>query len=84
MRHLTNPAGIKVKAVLFLFLGLLAWVLLFLDHPTLKVGLLLTLTIWCFCRSYYFAFYVIEHHIDPTYRFSSLLSFVHYFLSKRR
>ncbi len=84
MRNLSNPTWIKLKAMLFLFLGLLSSVLLFLDQPSLKVGLLLTLTIWCFCRFYYFAFYVIEHYVDPSYRFSGLLSFVRYFLSKRR
>ena len=83
MRNLRNPAWIYLKALLFLFLGLLSCVLLVLDQPTIKVSLLLTLAIWCFCRSYYFAFYVIEHYIDPDYRFSSLLSLVHYFLSKR-
>ncbi len=84
MRNLSNPTWIKLKGMLFLFLGLLSSVLLFLDQPSLKVGLLLTLTIWCFCRFYYFAFYVIEHYVDPSYRFSGLLSFVRYFLSKRR
>ena len=84
MRNLSNPTWIKLKGILFLFLGLLSSVLLFVGQPSLKVGLLLTLTIWCFCRFYYFAFYVIEHYVDPTYRFSGLLSFARYFLSKRR
>ena len=84
MRNLSNPTWIKLKGILFLFLGLLSSLLLFLDQPSLKVGLLLTLTIWCFCRFYYFAFYVIEHYVDPSYRFSGLLSFIRYFLSKRR
>jgi hypothetical protein len=44
---------------------------------------LLAITIWCFCRSYYFAFYVIEHYVDPGYRFSGLGSFLRYFLSRR-
>jgi len=40
--------------------------------------------VWAFCRFYYFAFYVIQHYVDPSYRFSSLLSFLHYVISKRR
>ena len=44
----------------------------------------LALAVWCFCRFYYFAFYVIEHYVDPGYRFSGLGSFVGYLLSKRR
>jgi hypothetical protein len=75
MRNLSNPVSIKLKACLFLFLGLLSGVLLLVDHLTLKSGLLLTLTIWCFCRFYYFTFYVIEYYVDPNYRFSGLVSF---------
>jgi hypothetical protein len=84
MRDLTNPTAIKLKGFLFLLLGLLASALLFLEQPTLKVGLLLLLSIWCFCRFYYFVFYVIEHYVDPSYRFSGLGSFVRYLLSKRK
>ena len=57
--------------------------LLFLAQPTLKSAVLLTLTIWCFCRFYYFAFYVIEHYVDPGHRFSGLFSFAKYLISKR-
>ena len=45
--------------------------------------LLLTISVWCFCRAYYFAFYVIEHYVDPGYRFSGLWSFVVYLWLKR-
>jgi hypothetical protein len=40
--------------------------------------------VWAFCRFYYFAFYVIEHYVDASYRFSGLLSLLHYAISKRR
>ncbi|PYJ02161.1 MAG: hypothetical protein DME25_16745, partial [Verrucomicrobia bacterium] len=55
-----------------------------LEHPSLKCALLLAVSVWCFCRCYYFAFYVIEHYVDPGYRFSGLWSFVGYLCSKRR
>ena len=84
MRNLTNPKWITAKAILFLVLGLLSGALLFVEHPTTKVALLLTLGVWSFCRCYYFAFYVIEHYIDPSYRFSGLLSVSQYFLRKER
>jgi len=45
---------------------------------------LLCIAVWCFARAYYFAFYVIEHYIDPTYKFAGLTSFVAYLLRKRR
>jgi hypothetical protein len=84
MKNLTNPAWIKVKGILFLFLGLLAGTLLFFEHPSIRIALLLTLTVWCFCRFYYFAFYVIEHYVDPNYRFSGLLSLAGYLIRKQQ
>jgi hypothetical protein len=39
--------------------------------------------VWSFCRFYYFAFYVIEHYVDPSYRFSGLLSFALYLIQKK-
>src|SRR5437899_12245421 len=44
----------------------------------------LALAIWCFCRFYYFAFYVIEHYVDPAYRFSGLWSFVCWLGERRK
>jgi len=80
MRELTNPGWIKAKGLLFLLLGLLSATLLFVERPTLKVGLLLILAVWCFCRFYYFAFYVLERYVDPNYRFSGLLSLARYLI----
>ena len=82
MRDLSSSAWIKVKAALFLLLGLVCWTLLFVDRPTLRFGVLLCLTIWCFCRFYYFAFYVIEHYVDSSYKFSGLISFCRYLIKK--
>jgi hypothetical protein len=84
MRELTSPAWIKVKGGLFLLLGLLAGTLILFSCPTLPVAALLLVAIWAFCRFYYFAFYVIEHYVDPTYRFTGLLSFARYWMGKQR
>jgi len=84
MRDLKDPNWIKLKASLFLFLGLLFSILLWLEKPTIRFALFLVLAIWCFCRFYYFAFYVLERYIDPSYRFSGLLSLVRYFLARKR
>jgi hypothetical protein len=83
MKDLTDARLIKLKGFLFLILGIVSALLLILEHPTLKAGLLLSLTIWCFCRAYYFAFYVIERYVDPGYRFSGLWSFGRYLFSRR-
>ena len=84
MKDLTDPRWIKCKGLLFLALGLVSSLLLVLERPTLKVGLLLALAVWCLCRAYYFAFYVIEYYVDPSYRFSGLWSFLGYLRSHRR
>ena len=83
MNDLSNPFWIKLKGLLFLLIGITAVVLLFLDNPTLKTAVLQAVAIWSFCRAYYFAFYVIEKYVDPSYKFSGLISFGRYFFSRR-
>ena len=78
MKDLTDPRWIKFKGVLFLVVGLSASMLLVMEEPTLRVTVLLAIAIWCFCRAYYFAFYVIEKYVDPGFRFSGLWSAVKY------
>ena len=84
MKDLADSRLIKLKGVLFLILGIVSALLVVAEQPTIKVGLLLTLTIWCFCRAYHFAFYVIEHYVDPSYRFSGLGSFARHLFARRR
>jgi len=84
MQSLTSPTWITIKGALLLLLGLLAGTLLFLRQPTLYSGLLLIVTVWAFCRFYYFAFYVMEHYVDPTYRFSGLLAFARHLIVDRK
>jgi hypothetical protein len=84
MRDIKNPVALWTKAGLFLALGVGASVLLLIEVGTLKEAALLVLSILAFCRAYYFAFYVIEKYVDPSYRFSGLLSVVKYLLRKSR
>ena len=84
MTDLTSPVIIKVKGIMFLVVGLAAAVLLILEQPTIRIAVLLVIAVWCFCRFYYFAFYVIQHYVDPGYRFSGLFSFARYMLNRRR
>ena len=84
MKNLTNPTWIKAKGFLFLVLGLLSAALLLFEHPAVHVALLLIVTVWSFCRFYYFVFYVIEHYVDPNYRFSGFFSFVRYLIRSQR
>jgi len=73
-----------VKGTLLLLIGVVSSALILLETASLTVGLLLALSVWSFCRAYYFAFYVIEHYVDSGYRFSGMISFVQYALRKRR
>ena len=85
MADLKNPKLIYLKAAMFLLIGLLAGTGVLLDslNPW-RTAALLCLTIWSFCRLYYFAFYVIEKYTDPTYRFAGLWSFFRYLLTRKR
>ena len=65
-------------------LGLLSSVLLVTRVGDKTVVVLLILSIWSFCRFYYFAFYVIEHYVDPNYRYSGLLSLVVFLFRRTR
>lgn len=73
-----------LKAVLLVGIGALAFGLLLLPQPLWGRVILQVLLIWAFARAYYFAFYVIEHYIDPRYRFSGLLDFIRYAARRRR
>jgi len=83
MRDLKNPTAIWTKGILFLLLGVGSAVMLLAEVGTFKVALLLLVAVWGFCRAYYFAFYVIEKYVDPSYRFSGLISFARYWCGRR-
>ena len=84
MKDLSNPFWIKLKGILFLVIGIVAALLVWLDNPKWQTALLLALAIWSFCRFYYFAFYVIEKYVDSNYKFSGLFSFVQYLLRGKK
>jgi hypothetical protein len=82
MRVLHDTRWIVLKGGLFLLLGMLSGTVLLLGHPTLTASALLVITIWAFCRFYYFAFYVVEHYVDHAYRFKGLVSFALYLVRR--
>jgi hypothetical protein len=84
MPDLTNPKLIYFKGFLFLLAGCMASALLLVEYPEVKAALLLACAVWCFARFYYFAFYVIEHYVDPGYKFAGLLDFARYLMRRRR
>ena len=82
-RDITNPRVLYLKGLLFLLCGTMAAALVVLELPSVRIAVLLAITVWCFARAYYFAFYVIERYVDPSYRFAGLLSAARYLISKR-
>ena len=83
MKDLQDPKLLWLKGFLFLGIGIASAVLLWAEAPRFNTALLLALSIWAFCRAYYFAFYVLEKHVDPSFRFAGLGSFVLYLVRHR-
>lgn len=83
MGDLKDPRLIYAKGALFLISGILAAGMLLAERFDFRTAFLLLIAIWCFARAYYFAFYVIEHYVDPSYRFAGLLDFAKYLLRGR-
>ena len=83
MGDITNRRLLCMKAALFVALGIGATALILVEHPDLRLAMLLAVAVWAFCRAYYFAFYVIQQYIDPTYRFAGLGSAVAHLLRRR-
>ena len=77
---IVNPKLLKLKGLLFLVLGLASAVLLIIQMPNLTAVSLLAIAIWAFCRFYYFAFYVLQHYADPSFRYAGLWDLTRYLL----
>lgn len=84
MGDLKSAKLIYLKGFLFLCCGAVSAGLLYIDLPQLRTLLLQSISIWCFCRFYYFAFYVIQHYVDEDFRFTGLFDFCLYVLKKRK
>jgi hypothetical protein len=82
MRDITRPGLLYSKAALFVGLGLASAGFLVARSPSLWTAILLAICVWAFARAYYFAFYVIERYIDPSFRFAGLWSCVRYLLNR--
>lgn len=74
MKDLASPFLIKLKAVLFVLCGGIAAALLLVQMPSLSNVALLLIVIWSFCRAYYFLFYVVEHYVNPGFKYAGLFA----------
>jgi hypothetical protein len=61
MTDLKDRRVIIFKGFLFLVLGIFAGTWLISSIFSMRNLFLLGVTIWAFCRAYYFVFYVLEH-----------------------
>ncbi|WP_425614665.1 hypothetical protein NA78x_004539 [Anatilimnocola sp. NA78] len=84
MADIKHPKLLYLKGGLFVLTGLLAVVAILLMYPHWQLALLLAIAIWSFCRAYYFAFYVIQHYIDPRFRFAGLWDFACYLCGRKQ
>ena len=75
MTDISSPKLLYAKAGLFVLCGAMAAGLILADSPSLRTATLLGLSVWCFARAYYFAFYVIEHYVDGSFRYAGLGDF---------
>ena len=73
-----------LKAFLLFLTGFISSILLVIYNFNFKTIILLFLAIWGFCRAYYFAFYVIQHYIDPSFKYSGLIDFAKYQIKKKK
>jgi hypothetical protein len=84
MADIKSPTVLYIKGGMMLLVGVMAAGLLIAYHPAWDTVLLLGLAVWGFARAYYFAFYVIEHYIDPGYRYAGLIDFAKHHLGRKK
>lgn len=84
MTDLKDPAWMYAKAAMFVLIGVMSFGLLLLPTELWVRCALQMLMIWAFARAYYFVFYVIEHYIDSSYKFSGLVGFLWYLWGTKR
>jgi hypothetical protein len=79
-----SPWLIHLKGALFLALGLGAGTMLLVFSPTIRTATLLVITIWAFCRFYYYLFYVLERYLGREKRFAGVIDALRYLISNPR
>jgi hypothetical protein len=74
MPDLKSKGWIVTKGIMFLGITVGAAVLILLEHPSVRVALLLGMLVWSACRFYYFLFYVLEKYVDSRLKYAGLLA----------
>ena len=74
MADLRSKHLIVLKGLLFLVILGLSGGLLLAIAPGWRTACLLGLVVWSSARLYYFLFYVLEHYVDPSLKYSGLMA----------
>lgn len=86
MKHLGDIKSARLihfKGWLFLILCLIALAGVLIPAFSWQNVMLLTIATWAACRWYYYLFYVIEHYVDPEFKYSSVTDAIRYLLKRR-
>lgn len=81
---LKSPATIYIKGFCFVFISIAASVLLLVEFFSWRHLFLLLISLWAACRSYYFAFYVIQTYVDDEFKFAGIWDFARYMIGRAR
>jgi hypothetical protein len=83
MRDLTSRRMIWLKAWLFVILAVLSALGLLLQNPAATTLVFILVLAWAVSRLYYFLFYVLHAYVDPTLKYSGVISLLRE-LARRR
>ena len=61
-KDIKNPVALKAKGLCFALVGILSSAILISQLPHWSYIAMFLITIWAWCRFYYFLFYVLEHY----------------------
>ena len=71
---LTSKPLIVLKGLLFLACIILCSGLLVVQSPGIRTIFLVAVLVWSAARFYYFLFYVLHTYVDPTMKYSGIIS----------
>lgn len=79
-----SPAILKLKGALFGLLGCLSGFVLLFPNFSWTNLLLFVISVWAFCRCYYFCFYVMERYADPSFRYAGIWDLIKYLTTGKK
>ena len=74
MAELKSKKLIVLKGLMFLVILGVSIGLVLASAPAWRTAGLLALVVWSSARLYYFLFYVLEHYVDASLRYSGLMA----------